>query len=490
MIDLKSKTISGIKWTSVSSLSISLLQLIQVSILARYLQQSDFGLMAMAMVTIGFSQMFIDIGISNALIFYQSPTKNQLSTLYWLNIMVGFILFLISISTADLISEFYNEPELTKIIFIVSFSFLIIPLGQLYQILLQRDLHFNIVSKIDIISKTISFVTCVTLAILDFGVYSIVYGNLLSIVISTSMLIYHGQNLHKPNMNFKFYEITYILRFGLFQIGEKIINYGGYQLDSIIIGKLLGAKSLGLYSTINSLSLRPSQAIIPIVSKVTFPLMSKTNDDNYLLKKYYLKTINYLAMILFPMYFLIFIFPEQILTLLLGPKWLNGTVLFQIFSIYVLLRSMSSPIGNLLMSKGKAQFAFIYSFLFFIMLSVSIYIGSLWGLLGIGCSLTLLHLLILFVEWRLIIYTICHANFLDYFKQIIYPAIFVLIPAIICSISYLLFSNKFLIFTFGLIVFFISYFFIIYKFKKEFILDIILLIPSKFNKWLILQKKQ
>ena len=94
-MSLRNEAISGVKWTTVSSVIVAVLHLLQLSILARFLEPSDFGLMALVMVVIGFSQAFLDMGISAAIIHKQEITKDQLSTLYWTNLLAGFILFVI-----------------------------------------------------------------------------------------------------------------------------------------------------------------------------------------------------------------------------------------------------------------------------------------------------------------------------------------------------------------------------------------------------------
>ena len=122
-MSLKQKAITGLKWTSISTVIVTILQLAQLAILARFLDPSAFGLMALVMIVIGFSQAFLDMGISNAIIHKQEITKDQLSTLYWVNVLAGFILFVIVASIAPVVSEFYNEPELTKLILAASLAF-------------------------------------------------------------------------------------------------------------------------------------------------------------------------------------------------------------------------------------------------------------------------------------------------------------------------------------------------------------------------------
>jgi O-antigen/teichoic acid export membrane protein len=137
---LKQQAISGVKWTTLSSVINTGIQLVQLAILTRLLKATDFGLMALVMVVIGFSQMFIDMGISNAIIYKQKVTDNQLNSLYWLNIFAGIIIFVIVFFLSPFVSQFYHEPELKNLILLVGITFLIQPFGQQFMILLQKNL--------------------------------------------------------------------------------------------------------------------------------------------------------------------------------------------------------------------------------------------------------------------------------------------------------------------------------------------------------------
>ena len=121
-MSLKHKALSGVKWTTLSAVIVSIFQITQLAVLARFLEPSDFGLMALVMIVIGFSQAFLDMGISNAIIHKQNISDQQLSTLYWLNVLAGITLFVVIYVISPFISDFYNEPELTKLIVPIAVS--------------------------------------------------------------------------------------------------------------------------------------------------------------------------------------------------------------------------------------------------------------------------------------------------------------------------------------------------------------------------------
>ena len=163
-MNLKQKALNGVKWTSISSVIIAMLQLVQVAILTRYLDPSDFGLMAIVSVVIGFSALFMDMGISSAIIHKQDITKAQLSSLYWLNIFAGTILFFIVYFSASMVSEYYDESQIIPLIQLLALTFFISAIGNQYRILNQKNLLFNRLAKVEVISAFISFIVAVVCA--------------------------------------------------------------------------------------------------------------------------------------------------------------------------------------------------------------------------------------------------------------------------------------------------------------------------------------
>jgi O-antigen/teichoic acid export membrane protein len=241
-MSLKEKAIGGAKWTTVSAVISAVVQLLQIAILAHFLDKKDFGLMALAVFVIGISQIFMDMGISNAIIYKKDVTHEQLSTMYWLNICMGVLIYLLLFILAPFVAAFYHEPKLVGVLNWIALTFVIQPFGQQFETLLIKGLRFRALAIRDVFSKTIGLISGVLLAYFHFGVYSLVFANLLMATISTLLLIIIGLRFHKPGFFFSLRDLKEqgFLSFGLYQIGEKVINYFNAQCDTLIVGKLLG----------------------------------------------------------------------------------------------------------------------------------------------------------------------------------------------------------------------------------------------------------
>jgi O-antigen/teichoic acid export membrane protein len=437
-MDLKQKALNGVKWTSISSIVIAILQLAQVSILARYLAPSDFGLMAIVSVVIGFSALFMDMGISSAIIHKQDISHKQLSSLYWLNIFAGSVLFFIIYFSSSMVSQYYNEIQIIPLIQLLAFSFLISAIGNQYRILNQKKLLFNRLAKVEIISALISFVVAVACAINDYGVYSLVYATLVNVSISNLTFMLQGLREHKPSFIYKHSEVKNLINFGLFQMGERSINYFNAQFDVILIGKLLGTEALGIYSMAKTLAMKPAQIINPIITKVTFPIMSRVQNDTKQLKNIYLKTLNYLCSVNFPIYIAIAILAEPLVLLLFGDKWIESIVILKILSFYFMFRSIGNPVGSLQLAKGRADLGFYWNLGVFLLTPLVIYLGSVYGLIGVAISLLSLQILLHIPNWYFMVRPLCSAGFKEYFNEIIIPLSTAVIASVIGSLVYYL----------------------------------------------------
>lgn len=440
-MSLKEKTISGVKWTTFSTVISAILQLLQLAILARFLDPAAFGLMALVMVVIGFSQAFLDMGISNAIIHKQEVTKDQLSTLYWVNVLAGFLLFIIILLITPFISEFYGEPELIDLIFILSLTFIIQPLGQQFMILWQKEMRFSQIAKIDIVNKFCSLLVSVYFAYKGYGVYSLVYGTLAGVISQTVQFMYIGLKEYKPSFVFKFGEIKGFLSFGVYQMGEKSINYFIGQADTIIIGKLLGMEALGLYNLVKQIIEKFVYTLNGIINKVTFPMFSKVQNDNKKLKNTYMKVLNILTFFQFPILIMQYFYGYEILLTMLGDKWIGTEELVELFAIYSLFLVYGNPIGSLILAKGKANWSFYSNVIFSILYPSSIFIFvSYYTLNGALYGYIFVALISLYPYWKLLISKLIDIKFLDYNSYFIKQ---VVISSISGSIGYIIASHYF-----------------------------------------------
>jgi len=383
---------SGIKWTTASTAVTTGLQFLQLAVLARILDPTAFGLMGMVMVVIGFAQAFADMGVSNAIIHRQDATKEQLSSLYWLNIFAGSAVFFLIWGAIPLIVAFYNEPQLSMLMQWAALIFLITPIGQQFQILLQKELKFNQLARIEMLAAFIGTLVAIFTAYYGFGVMALVWGQLANTTVRTLNLAFQGWRSWAPRLHFSRHDLKGYIGFGLYQMGERIINYFNSNLDYLVIGRFLGAEALGFYTLAYNLVIIPSNKINPIITRVAFPVFAKVQHQQDRLKSGYLEVLKVLSFINFPLLLGLLVTAPLVVPQIFGPEWLPSVILIKILSGVGLLRLTGNPIGALLLAKGRADLGFKWNMMLTVTQLPGILIGAYFGgVIGVAIAYLVLQ---------------------------------------------------------------------------------------------------
>ncbi len=392
-MSLKRQAAEGAYWTGTSSVAATVLQFAQLAILARLLVPEDFGLMAMMMVVIGFAQAFADMGISNAIIHRQDTNAEHLSSLYWLNILAGIILFLLLLAAVPAIVAFFAEPRLAEFIPVTALIFLIAPFGQVYQALLQKNLRFRELAVSETSAAALSAVVAITAAIAGQGIYALIFGQLANFACKTSVLIGYGWPDWRPGRHFRRRDLEGYLNFGLFQMGERTVNYLNERLDQLLIGALLGAEALGYYHLAFNLVILPVTRINPVLTRVAFPIFARLQDSTERLRHGFMTMRRVLATVNFPLLFGLAVVVPVFVPTVLGEQWAPSILLVQILAGVALLRSTGNPVGPLLLARGRADMGFYWNVCIVSTQIPAVYIGAkVGGTVGVATALLLMQI--------------------------------------------------------------------------------------------------
>ncbi len=397
----------GVKWTVSTSAVTQVLNLLRIAVLARVLEPTDFGLMGMVMVVIGFAQAFQDMGISNAIIQRQDATRQQLSSLYFVNIFGGIIVFIAVYAATPLVIMFFREPRLKPLMVLAACVFLIIPLGQQFRMLLLKEFRFKSLATVEISSAAVGCIVAILCAIAGFGVISLVLGELALAATGAMLLIKTGWKKWPVRLHFRFSDLKGFASFGLYQMGQRSINYFAGNIDKLLIGRLLGAEIFGYYSIAWNLMMRPMRAINPAIARVTFPIFSRIQNENERLKRGYLKVIELISFINIPIYLGMFAVADPLFRVYLGEGWGTSTDVFKILVFLGICYSFMNPLGSLLLAKGRADLGFGINVVWLLVAFFSVWLGSKWGIEGIALALVLGNIIIslpsdFFLRWRVV----------------------------------------------------------------------------------------
>ncbi|QLE86062.1 MOP flippase family protein [Shewanella sp. Scap07] len=431
----------GVSWTAGSTLFRAVLQVAQLLIVARYLTPTELGVLAIVNLVVGFAQIFGDAGLSNAIIYFKNLSKTQLNSLYLINIGFGLSLTLVVLLLSIPISIFFEMPDLVQLLIALSPVFFIRSLFQQPMALLQQNFKFNLLAKAETIAALIGFLSLILCLNYDMRMSAIVISQLIAASV-LGLLIISLSKTRLPNFStLDWKSIKEPIKYGFYQASEACINFMSAQFDQLLIGKLMGAESLGVYSYIKALVFRPAMQLInPVVHKVTFPLMSHYKDQHAIADIYW-QILRVLSLLNLPLYLAFMLYPGTILGVVFGAEWAEYAELLRWLAVYMLFISLINPVGAMLRATGEVKRAFWWNIVVTITRPAVVIVSFPFGLEWIVKALVAQQVILFFAHWLVLVKPVGKLSlrrFLSAFKQSI---VLCTLSLIFVSICHLLLPN-------------------------------------------------
>ena len=411
--------LKGVKWTSVSTVGVALASLVRISILTRFLNKEDFGLMAIVVFVLGVLNLFTDMGLTSAIFHKQNISRKEYASLYWVNLFFGISLYGLIYLLSPYIASFYNEPQLTELILILAISIVFAGLGNQYKTIEQKNLNFKLIAIVEIISASMALVLAIILAIKGFGIYALVFSALLQYSLPNLVFFLRGIVIRPILFYFNWTLAHPFLKIGIFEVGSQVVNYFNRDLDIIIIGKLFSAEILGGYSLAKQLVYRPAQIINPIITKIANPLLAKFQDNIDILKINYLKLIKIISSLNFIVYLLIIVFAPIIVSILYGNDYKSIVDVVRILCVYMYIRSLGNPIGSLVIATGRTDRAFYWNLFSITIMPFFIFLGSQYSIEMVATSMAVGFFVLFVPNWWYLVRYMTSATLQEFLKAII-----------------------------------------------------------------------
>ncbi len=421
-MSFKDQMLRGLKWTTVGTVGLAIFQLLQISILTRFLPKEDFGLIALATLIVNFTNIFVEMGLTSAIFHKQDASKEEYNSLYWLNLMLSITLYIMLFNLAKPIANFYNEEELINVIKILGINIILISIGKQHKAILQKKLMFDLVAKIDLFSYFIGLTLAVFLAWNNWGVYSLVYSTLITSFLSSSILLYIRLSRDPINFRFSLQDTKPFLKVGGFSFASNILDYFSRQLDIIIIGKLVGIQFLGVYSLAKQISLKAYSVMMPIVFNVFNPLLATLNEEKKKMESMFLKMLYGLSNLTFPIYLLIILAASEIITLMYGNEYKEGSLTLVGLLIFQTCFTIVKPSGSLQIATGRTDIGFLWTiFRNVLTILILFFAASFFDPIYISLFLGGLSIVLVFLIWPFQIRQMSSIKYNTYLRQFIFP---------------------------------------------------------------------
>lgn len=475
--NLKKNMIGAFIWSSVNIGGIQIIQLIIGIILARILLPEEFGLIGVLFVFIGISTVLIDGGLGLGLIRKKEVTDKDFSTIFYLNLFISILLYIILYFTAPLIAIFFGQQELTTLSRVLFLCVLIYPFYQIQLVQLLRNLDYKTNTTINIVSVGLSGLIAILFAFYGLGVWALVCQQLSFHLIKAIMYFFITK--WKPVIYFSLSTIRELWRFSVPILGQSFLNVIYNQIYTIIIGRFYPLKQVGYFTQANKYSDALNAASQNIIGSATFPILAKIHDEKERVLRVYRRLTHSISLISFPVAIFLIAAAEPLIITLISEKWLASVRLLQL----LLAANLFSPIFtiniNILNAVGKSKNTLRFELIKKLLITISI-IGSFS--FGINVMLTG-YIIANYIAYLISMYQI-KKNLAHYYKHQLLDIIKTLVLSVIVGIitylinwltysHYLKLISMFILFWtlyfLGIRIFFSSLFFeITEKIKQKF----------------------
>jgi teichuronic acid exporter len=353
MGSLKNKTVSGLVWSFIDNFSKLGLTFVIGIILARLLTPREFGLVGMISIIIAISQSLVNSGFTQALIRKKDCTQADYSTVFYFNLLVGTVLYLILFFSAGAISRFFDEPQLHLIVQVVGFSIIVNAFAIVQRARLTKAINFKLQTKISIIASLGSGIIGIIMAYTGYGVWSLVFKTLLGFIISSILLWLW--NKWKPSLAFSKNSFKEMFSFGYKLLISGLIDTAYRNIYLLIIGKYFSATELGFFTRADQFVNLPSQYITGAVQRVSYPILSEIQEDIFRLRAAYKRLIKSTMLITFPIMMIIIAAAKPLVLTLIGEKWLPSVVYLQLLGFVGMLYPLHAINLNMLNVQGRSD---------------------------------------------------------------------------------------------------------------------------------------
>lgn len=393
---LLKQTYLGMFWVFIDYFLLKGVSFIGALLLARLLTPNDYGLMAMMAIIITIGGLIVESGLSSSLIRNINNDEDDYSTVFFYNLFLSLILYILFFITAPFISEFYGREELTDLIRVYCISFVFIALNSVQTSILVKNMQFKQLTLLNIPGIILGNSLGILMGLNGFGVWSIV-GMYLFIQFFQTLALWLGSKW-KPKLLFSKEKLKYHLKFGNKLLISSLITGFFSNIYNIVIGKFYPLKTTGFFERAFTLSQYPLIVLTQIVGKVTFPMLSNIQKEKQRITEIFGRLINFTAFITSPIMFGLSVISKPFIGLVLGEKWMGVVPIFQILCFGGQFYTLQALNVNILKIYGRSDLILKAEILLKVQFSIMVFVAYHIGFTAIVWSLVLNSFITLIVN--------------------------------------------------------------------------------------------
>lgn len=399
MKDLKERTIRGGFARLCAQAANFLIRGGSLMILARLLGPKDFGLVGMVTAFTGVLNLLKDFGLSSAAVQRATVTEEQISTLFWINMLVGAFLGALTIAMAPFIASFYHEPRLLSVTAVLALGFVFNAAGVQHSALLQRQMRFTTMAVIGVVALMVGTAIAVAGAKVGYG-----YWALVAMTVTVPLTETIGAWLTArwiPGRPRRRTGIRSMMRFGGTVTLNSFVAYIAYNFEKVLIGRYWGVDAIGIYGRAYQLVNIPTANLNTAVGEVAFSALSRVQDDPARFRSYFLKGYSLVLAMTVPLTIICTVFADDVVSAALGPKWMDAAVIFRLLAPTIMIFAIINPMGWLLLSLGLVKRSLNIALVFAPTIMAGYVLGLHYGPRGVAFAYSTVMTLwvIPFIAW-------------------------------------------------------------------------------------------
>ena len=378
---LSEKSLSAILWLLLDKLGSSSANFIVTIVLARLLSPEDFGLVAMVMVFFEFSSVFVESGFSTALIREKEISEVDKSTTFIFNFISALFFYVILFFSAPAIAAFFNQDILVWIVRIMGLNLIFNAFSIIQRTSLIQQVHFKTQTKIRFFTTTLSGVVAIVLAYQGWGVWSLVVRFVIMDLMDSVLL--WAMNRWRPTAGFSRASFKKLFGFGSKILAAAVLDKFYTHIYKLLIGKFFTAATLGFYTQANNFTNMVINTLFRTIHNVTYPVLSKLQDDTEKLKAGYRKILKLSSFVIIPALVILGVLAEPVLLALVGEKWLPSAPMLQLLCLSGLTYHFSSINLNMLLVLGRSDLGLKLEVIKKVNITIAIITGIQFGIYGL-----------------------------------------------------------------------------------------------------------
>lgn len=482
--DLKNKAVVGMLWTFIQRFLSIFVQFVSGIILARILTPNDYGCIGMLNVFTLLASTIIDGGFSSALIQKKRPTDVDYSTILIWNVGFSIVVYIILFMAAPYIAQFYKIELLCPVLRVQGIIVIIGALQTVPVNILNKQMQFKKISIVTLITTIISLIVTIVMAYNGFGVWSLVAQSILSMAIPT--IVYWVSSEWKPVLVFSTKSFKELFSFGVYMFLTSFMTKLVKNVQSLLIGRLYNASTLGYFSKAASTERLASTTISQVIGQVTYPLYSEMQDDKMRLGCTIQRGTIAIAYVTFPLMSLLILIAKPLFLILYTEKWMESVTYFQVLCLSGMAQCLHSVNGQAIAAIGKSKAMFIWSVIKQSIGLILLVFGLVfWGMTGLLVATVISIWFVYFVNASLV------SRYIGYNLK---TQLLDLIPIILLSgftfvvsfyLSFIIDCNMYILAIYQIILFAVIYIVlsILFKLKGLFLLkDMLTLMLCRFKR--------